>query len=130
MYFTVRLLSIGLFIIIYFSISPTNNNEIATIEKFENLYIVTVTGKRLLMPHDPISLLKRETYLDTFKVSVPRVEGIINGQEIPTEKGNYKVLGTIVIDGEQMKIDLYYDNFDDSIKNPLSWNGEYKVNLK
>lgn len=123
-------ISIGLLIVIYFSISPTNNNETATVEKFENLYVVTVTGKRLLMTHDPISFLKRETYLDTFKVSIPRAEGVINGQEIPTEKGNYKMLGTIVIDGEQMKIDLYYDNFDDSIKDPLSWNGEYKVKLK
>jgi len=121
---------IGLFITIYFSISPTGNNSTATIEKVEDQYLVTVTGKRLLMVHDPISLLKRETYLDTFKVTVPRIEGVIDGREIPTKKGNYKMLGTILIDGEQMKIDLYYYNFDDSIKDPLSWNGEYKVKLK
>jgi hypothetical protein len=121
---------IGLFITIYFSISPTGNNKTATIQKVGDQYLVTVTGKRLLMVHDPISLLKRETYLDTFKVTVPRIEGVIDGQEIPTEKGYYKMLGTIVIDGEQMKIDLYYDNFGDKVKDPLSWNGEYKVKLK
>jgi hypothetical protein len=123
-------ISLGLLLIIFYSISPAKNNKTATIEKVENLYVVTLTGKRILMSHDLISLLKRKTYLDTFKVSVPRVEGVINGQEIPTEEGHYKMLGTIVFDGDEMKIDLYYDNYDDSIQYPLSWNGEYKIKLK
>ena len=122
---------IGLFIsIFYLFYSPANNNETATIEQFKNQYIVTVTGKRILMVHDPISLLKQGTYIESFKISIPRAEGIINGQEIPTESGYYKMLGTLTIDGEKININLFYNNYDDKIKEPLSWNGNYKLQWK
>jgi hypothetical protein len=107
--------------------SPVKNNESATIQKFENHYIVTATGKRLLMAHDLISLLMRRTYMDTIKFIIPRTDGIINGQEIPTEVGYYKMLGTLTIQNEEMNVDLYYDNYDGKIQDPLSWNGVYKL---
>ena len=82
------------------------------------------------MVHDPLSLLERGTYVDTFKITVPRPEGIINGNEIPTKPGNYKMLGSLTIEDGKMRMDLYYDNYDDKIQDPLSWNGDYKLEWK
>ncbi len=82
------------------------------------------------MVHDAISALGRETYLDTFRVIIPRAEGIVDAQEIPTKPGHYKMLGSLTIDKEKMNLDLYYDNYDDKIKTPVSWNGEYKLQRK
>ena len=128
---TVRLgLSVlmGLLIpIFYLFVSPENNNKTATIEKMENSYLVTVTGKRSYMVHDPISYLKRGTFLDSFEIIIPRAEGVINGQEIPRESGHYKILGKLTIVKEKMILDLYFDNTDDKIKDPLNWNGDYEL---
>ena len=114
----------------YVFTSPASNNKNATIEKSDNQFIVTLTGKRTLMVHDPLSLLERGTYVDTFKITVPRPEGIINGNEIPTKPGNYKMLGSLTIEDGKMRMDLYYDNYDDKIQDPLSWNGDYKLEWK
>jgi hypothetical protein len=114
----------------YLFVSPTSNNETAIIESYGDKYLVTFTGERLLMAHDPISFLKRETYTDTLQLIIPRDKGKINGAEIPTEKGHYKMIGTLNIDEEQMKLDLYYDNSDDNIQDPLSWNDNYKIKTK
>ena len=121
---------IVLLIVAYYSFVPTwSNDDTATIEKIESHYMVTLTGQRALMVHDPISALKRKTYSDTFKINIPRAEGIINGHEIPRATG-YKMGGTLNIDKEKINIDLYYDNYDAKIKDPLGWNGEYKLKWK
>jgi len=114
----------------YLFTSPASNNKKATIENVDNQYLITMTGKRSLMVHDPISALKPGTYLDTFRVIIPRAEGTVNGEEIPTKPGEYKMLGSLTIDKEKMRLDLYYDNYDDKIKDPVSWNGEYKLQWK
>ena len=91
---------------------------------------MTLTGERLLLAHDPISFLKRGTYTDTLRLIIPRDKGEISGADISTEKGHYKMIGTLSIDGEQMEVDLYYDNYDNKIKDPLSWNDNYKIKTK
>jgi hypothetical protein len=119
---------IGIFVAAYYLfVSPATNNKTATIEKLENQYVVTMTGKRCLMVHDPISLLMQKTYIDSCKISLPKSEGVILGLEIPTEKGHYKYLGSLTIKNDKMTVDLYYDNYDDKIKDPISWNGNYKL---
>jgi hypothetical protein len=79
------------------------------------------------MVHDPVSLLQGKTYIETEILRVPRIEGVVEGREIPVAPGYYKYLGQIIFSGSQMKLDLYYDNYDDKKKDPLSWNGEYNL---
>ena len=31
--------------------------------------------------------------------------------------------------GERITVDLYYDNYSDKIKDPLSWNDDYKLDV-
>jgi hypothetical protein len=57
----------------------------ATIESHDNQFLLTLTGERLLMAHDPISFLKRGTYIETFQIVIPRDNGKIEGIEIPTD---------------------------------------------
>jgi hypothetical protein len=122
---------IVLLIVAFYSFVPTSSNDdTATMEKIGNDYEITLTGQRAYMAHDPISALSRDTYSDTFKIIVPRAQGVINGQEITTEKGYYKMLGMLDISKDKMTIDLYADNYDDKTKDPIIWNGEYKLKRK
>ena len=128
---SIRLISTGIISLLIVSCflfySPSSNNEIAKIRKFEKKYELTLTGKRMLMSHDLTSIFSNKTYLDTFKITIPRKQGLINGREIKQRKGYYKYLGTITIENNKIDVDLYYDNHDDGIKDPLSWNGKYKL---
>ena len=114
----------------YIFVPAATNNKTATIEKFENQYKVTVSGKRSLMVHDLISVFERKTYTESFDFIVPRAEGIINGEEIPTEPGFYKLKGTMTFEKDHLIIDMFADNYDDKTKDPLSWNGNYKLQWK
>lgn len=88
-------------------------------------YVVTLRGKRNRMAHDPISALLARTYEEVERIEVPRIAGVVEGREIPVPKGYYGYVGRIVFFGTQMKIDLYYDNHDESKIEPSSWNGDY-----
>ncbi|MCV9386988.1 hypothetical protein [Reichenbachiella ulvae] len=114
-------------IVLWFSVSPTTNDEVATIEQRPEGLLITLTGQRLFMVHDPISMLSRSTYADTFKIELPRSNGQINGEEIPTRSGSYSYSGTINIEQDLLLIDLYRNNTDDGTLDELSWNGTYKI---
>jgi len=114
----------------YLFVPASSNDDTASIEKVGDSYVLTLTGERVLMAHDLISALKSETYPDTFKIVIPRAQGIINGTELPTEKGHYGTLGTLNISDDNLIIDLYADNYDDKTKDPISWNGQYKLKWK
>jgi hypothetical protein len=107
--------------------SPTTNYKTAFIEKEQQHYKVTVKGKRLYMVHDPISLFLRKTYEDSAQYIIPRSEGVIKGQELPTKEGYYKLVGDIIINDNHLKIDLSADNYDDKTLDPDTWNGDYKL---
>lgn len=77
------------------------------------------------MKHDPISFIISLPCKTNFEIQVPRINGIVNGEEIPVKKGHYRHVGRIVFEKERMKMDLSYDNTDDLVKSPLSWNGDY-----
>jgi hypothetical protein len=90
-----------------------------------SFYKIELKGVRYLMAHDPVTALMGETYEKTYIINTPRITGVVSGNEIPVKKGYYKYLGNIIFKENKMIIDLYYDNYDDGIKDPISWNGEY-----
>ena len=106
------------------------NDEAALVYKVDSSYLVVLTGTRYLMAHDPISALLGKTYDETYRIVVPRIEGVVKGSEIPVEKGYYVYEGQIDFKGNRMSMNLYYDNYDDKRKDPLSWNGEYSFVLR
>lgn len=112
---------------IFLFTSPATNYKTAYIEKEQQHYKVTVKGKRLYMVHDPISLFLRKTYEDSAQYIIPRSEGVIKGQELPTKEGYYKSVGDITITNNYLKIDLSADNYDDKTLDPDTWNGDYKL---
>jgi hypothetical protein len=90
-------------------------------------YEVTLRGKRMLMVHDPISALQGKTYEDKLVLDLPRLSGLVAGDEIPVGPGNYKYLGQVEFKDGRMVVDLYYNNTDDGTKDALSWNGQYTL---
>jgi len=113
----------------YLFYNPAHNYKTAYIEKDADKYSITVFGKRNLMAHDPVSLLKKETYIDSVKFEIPRAEGIIDGLEIPNVPGYYKILkgNAIEINSTTIKISLFYDNYDNKKIDSSGWNGIYKL---
>ena len=107
--------------------SPSTNYKTAFIATEQDHFILTIKGKRLLMVHDPVSLFLRKTYEDSTNYIIPRKQGIIKGEELPTEPGYYKSVGTINIQDNQVEIKLSIDNYDDKKLDPDSWNGKYKL---
>lgn len=107
--------------------TPSTNYKTAFIEREKDHFALTVKGKRSLMAHDPVSLFLRKTYEDSRKYIIPRNQGIIKGEELPTEPGYYKSVGTITIQNNQAEINLSYDNYDDKKIEADGWNGKYKL---
>lgn len=105
------------------------NYEVAAVTHVGALYRVELKGVRYLMVHDPISALMAPTYEESYEFELPRIEGVVKGEEIPRPHGWYKLLGTVTFAGERMTVDLYYDNTDDKTQPPLSWNGDYVVHM-
>jgi hypothetical protein len=77
--------------------------------------------------HDPVSLFLRKTYEDSAQYIIPRSEGVIKRQELPTKEGYYKSVGNIIIKDGKLRIDLSADNYDDKTLDPDTWNGNYKL---
>jgi hypothetical protein len=78
------------------------------------------------MAHDPVSAIRGRTYEETLTIELPRIEGVIDGAEIPVRSGYLPYAGRIVITDRKMKVDLYY-NGDGGTKVALLWNGEYML---
>ena len=89
-------------------------------------YRVEMTGRRFPLVHDPLSLLLARTRESTFTLDLPKIEGVIEGSDIPRSMdGKYRYLGRVVIANGKMKVDLYYP--DDGTQEPLSWNDDYTL---
>jgi hypothetical protein len=112
----------------YVFFNPAENLKTAYIEKKGDNYTITLFGKRNYMVHDPISALKKDTYLDSAKFEIPRANGIIDGLEIHSP-GSYKILKgqAIIIKDKAIEIKLFYDNYDRETKDPSPWNGNYEL---
>ena len=82
------------------------------------------------MVHDPISLLLGKTYQDSLLLQLPvSATGLVPGNMIPVARGYYAYSGTVLLQPERRKVvvHLFYNNYDDHLKDPLSWNGEYDL---
>ena len=120
------------FIVIWFATlvsacSAVGNDERAYFAKHGSSYLVELKGRRRLMAHDPVSAVRGRTYEENLTIELPRIEGAIEGSEIPVRPGYLRYTGRVVITKDKMKVDLYYDNRDDNTKVPLTWNGEYTL---
>lgn len=101
----------------------TGNYDRAYFTKQGASYLVEMKGRRRLMAHDPFSAIRGRTYEDTLTIIVPRIEGVIEGSEIPVAPGKLRYVGRIEIRNSKMRVDLQYDR----TKVPLPWNGEYTL---
>ena len=104
--------------------SGAGNDERAYFARRGEKYLVELRGRRRLLAHDPISAARGGTYEETLTMELPRIEGVVEGAEIPVRPGYLRYTGRVAITGAKMKVDLYYD---DGSKNPLPWNGEYTL---
>ena len=107
--------------------SGVGNNERAYFAKQGRSYLVELKGTRRAMAHDPISAIRGRTYEETLTLQLPRIEGVIDGSEIPVPEGKLRYGGNVAITKDKMKINLYYDDRSEDTKVPLDWNGEYTL---
>jgi hypothetical protein len=87
-----------------------------------HIYRVELTGWRFPLVHDPLSLLLERTRRATLTLELPRVEGLIDGREIPVSPDKLRYVGRVVVTNRKMQVDLYYED-----RRPLSWNDEYTL---
>jgi hypothetical protein len=102
------------------------NEERAYFTRHGHLYRVEMKGRRFPLVHEPMSLLLSRTYEETFTLELPRIEGVIDGTEIPVESGKLHYVGRVVITQHKMKVDLDYDD-DERPRRPLPWNDDYTL---
>ena len=105
--------------------SATGNDERAHFVKQGPNYVVEMKGRRRLMAHDPISAIRGRTYEETLTITLPRIDGVIDGTEITPKPGYLPYVGRVVIAAGKMTVDLYYDDRDARTRVALLWNGEY-----
>ena len=102
----------------------TSNHERAYFTKAGSKYLIEMKGDRRRMAHDPWSAIVNGTYEETLTLELPRIEGVIQGSEIPAPPRKLGYTGTVSITGNKMKVDLRYDGSD---RQSLDWNGEYTL---
>ena len=103
------------------------NYEQASYSKQGSGYLIELKGRRYLAAHDPLSAIRGRTYEETYQIEVPRIDGRIDGSEIPVSPGRLKYSGSIEIVQGRMTVRLAYRNTDDTRRDPLSWNGTYAL---
>ena len=104
--------------------SRAGNYERAYYARHGATYFVEMKGRRRRLAHDPLSALRGRTYEETLTLELPRIEGAIDGAEIPARPGHLGYTGRVVITKVKMRVELYYD---DNTKHPLPWNGDYTL---
>ncbi|HEY8223776.1 MAG TPA: hypothetical protein VIG25_00780 [Pyrinomonadaceae bacterium] len=117
------LLTVSL-IVLLAGCARTGNHERAYFTKAGSKYLIEMKADRRTLAHDPFSAIRGRTYEESLTIEVPRIEGVIQGSEIPVPAGKLRYTGTIAITRDKMKVDLYYD---DSERHSLPWNGQYTL---
>lgn len=108
--------------------TPVENFSEANLKLSGDEKVLVLKGKRTLMSHDIISAFSRKTYVDSIYFKIPFKEnGILKGDKIEVEKGNYNYKGNIKIDNGNVTVDLYINNVDDKKIEPSEWNGKYNL---
>lgn len=125
------IVAVGLLIAVFLINSYINRTR-----NYENAYIITkggtqfikLKGRRRLMVHDPISMLLNKTYEDSTLLPVSAIkDSVINGADVPVEKGYYKFKGTVSIKGRSVIVNLFINDTDDKTLPDYDWNGDYNL---
>jgi hypothetical protein len=118
-----------LFLLFFPSCANSKNYKDAYIVKQQNQLFIKLVGDRPLNSHNPEDIIANKTYTDSLLIPITTTkDGEIKGEDIPVKKGYYRYKGKIIIKGDQLNIALFYDNYDDKTLDPVSWNGDYKLN--
>ena len=128
-YLKILIVVIGISLLLIFLFkSPAENFKEATLKLSDGEKVLVLKGKRALMSHDIISALRGKTYVDSIYFSIPfKRNGTLKGEKIKVKEGHYGYKGKIKIQGENVTVDLYYNNVDDKKLTPSSWNGKYTL---
>jgi hypothetical protein len=86
-----------------------------------------MTGWRLPMAHDPFSLVLNRTRPAHFTLTLPRIEGVVEGADV-RGSGGQRYAGRVVITQLKMEVELY--DVDGGERHALPWNGEYTLVYK
>ena len=92
------LLGVALFALLA-GCARTGNHERANFTKAGSKYLIELKGDRRRMAHDPLSAIFNGTYEETLTLELPRIEGVIQGSEIPAPAAKLRYIGTISITG-------------------------------
>jgi hypothetical protein len=114
------------FAILVLACSRTGNDERAYFVKRGTTYVVEMRGRRRLLSHDPLSAIRGRTYEETLTIELPRIEGVIEGAEIPVRSGYLRYAGRVAITNRKMKVDLSYQG-EANARVALLWNGDYTL---
>jgi hypothetical protein len=108
--------------------TPAENFKEANLKLYYGEKVLVLKGKRSLMSHDIISAVSRKTYVDSVYFRIPfNGNGVLNGEKIEVENGNYAYEGNIKISNGNVYVDLYFNNVDDKKLEPSEWNGKYNL---
>ena len=104
------------------SCAGARNYEQAYFSALRSGYLIELQGKRHRLAHDPISLVVGNSYDETHELVLPRLDGTIEGREIP----HFRYSGRIVISDGKMNVALTHGDGGEH----SSWNGAYVLNPK
>jgi len=108
--------------------NTADNFRTAYIEKAGDSLVITVTGRRRLMAHDPISALKNETYVDSAKFMIPINKHFAGKSEVRAVGFGYPIdSGGISINKDTVRVDLYFNDYDHHEIYSTGWNGKYVI---
>ena len=103
------------------------NEDRAHVAKQGQVYRVELRGWRFPLVHDPWSLFVERTHQTTLTLELPRIDGVIEGREIPVSPDKLGYVGRVVISKGRMDVDLYYDSPSENPRRPLPWNDDYTL---
>lgn len=104
-------------------------------KNYKNAYLIVqndtvfikTKGKSVLMNHEFWSC-NSKTYEDSALFQIPKsIDGRIEGNELPSEPGDYKCSGFIDINKNKLVVNLFFENTDDNRIEPSRWNGKYNL---
>jgi len=111
-------------VLVFAACALPGNNQVATYRKVGDHYSIEVYGTRAAWSHDLTGI---QSYGDGWAFDVPRIDGTIDGKEIPRPPKTYPLVGTVTIQGSQMVISLSLDKYDLNRQDPIDWNGRYTL---
>jgi len=121
--------------ILSFNACTSSKNDKTAIVYFDNhSWNVRLTGKRVPLVHDFISMIFSKSVNDTIVFPLPNYiagkDYYLLGKDIPVPEYNYKYQGDVEFIKNKMIVNLLIDDTSKKKLVPEIWNGEYKVKVK